>query len=273
VLDSSGIQEAGFMWGHNHWIGSEQGCVAAQTPLSITLSDRYRRNMKPNLVKAMAPFDVGFRMVYAQHQSAWQVEMKFLSENILHIGVCVPQSCSNGELFNLTERYFDERIIQAQDIFEFRPNVLQVKDLQLTENFWSKPSIFIISITVALTAIMVYLAQCREQKVNEEKACLSSESPNATTYTPVLMNGHYSPAPKAPSTTAAAPNDDERMKETAPKPKSTPIHTSSSLSVPPPAKDTFMDKVIDSFNVRRNLATVFRTDIGPQSLPVICGIK
>lgn len=68
------------MWGHNHWIGSEQGCVAAQTPLSITLSDRYRRNMKPNLVKAMAPFDVGFRMVYAQHQSAWQVEMKFLSE-------------------------------------------------------------------------------------------------------------------------------------------------------------------------------------------------
>ncbi|XP_062553181.1 uncharacterized protein LOC134218266 [Armigeres subalbatus] len=275
VLDSSGIQEAGFMWGHNHWIGSEQGCLAAQTPLSITLSDRYRRNMKPNLVKALAPFDVGFRMVYAQHQSAWQVEMKFLSENILHIGVCVPQSCSNGELFNLTERFFEERIIQAQDIFEFRPNVLQVKDLQLTEEFWSKPSLFIISITVALTAIMVYLAQCREQKGNEEKpsqrsTITPSEPPSVTTYSPTQMNGHYSAAPKAPSNGTVAPNDDERMKETTPKPKHAPTQ-SSSPAFPP--KDTFMDKVIDSFNVRRNLATVFRTDIGPQSLPVICGFK
>lgn len=65
-------------------------------------------------------------------------------QNVLHIGVCVPRSCSNGELFNLTERYFDEGIVQAQDIFEFQPNVLQVKDLQLGDHFWFKPSVFVI---------------------------------------------------------------------------------------------------------------------------------
>lgn len=80
MLDASGVQEPGFIWGHNHWIGSEKGCEAAREPLSITVSDRYRRVMKPNLVAAMAPFDVGYRMVYARHQSAWQIEMKFQSE-------------------------------------------------------------------------------------------------------------------------------------------------------------------------------------------------
>ncbi|XP_055629857.1 nose resistant to fluoxetine protein 6-like [Toxorhynchites rutilus septentrionalis] len=264
VLDASGTQAPGFMWGHNHWIGSEKGCDAARSPLSITLSNRYRRNMKPNLVTAMAPFDVNYRMVYARHQSAWQVEMKFLSENILHIGVCVPQSCSNGELLNLTGRYFDEGIIQAQDIFEFKPDVLQVKDMKLAENFWNKKSVLVIGICTAATLMVVLLAHNREQKANEHKPSTISDG-NDSTYSPVLKGtpGSYLSSGLTTTTATTAANDDERMKETKVEAPAT-----ERAEVP-----SFADKVIDSFNVRRNLAIVFRTDIGPQSLPVICGIK
>ncbi|XP_053687195.1 nose resistant to fluoxetine protein 6-like [Sabethes cyaneus] len=261
VLDSSGTQEPGFMSGHNHWIGSEKGCESARTPLSITLSDRYRRNMKPNLVTALAPFDVDYRMVHARHQSAWQLEMKFLSENILHIGLCVPRSCSNGELFNLTARYFDERVINCQDIYEFKPDVLQVKDLQLTENFWSKPSVLVIGISLAVTALMVFLAQTREQKEN-----VANQSPmveqNKLTYSAVPNGGNL-------DSSAGVPNDDEQMKET-PTASAGAAAAAASAKVP---SSSFAGKVIQSFNVRRNLAAVFRTDIGPRSLPVICGIK
>ncbi|XP_052873848.1 nose resistant to fluoxetine protein 6-like [Anopheles cruzii] len=204
VLDSSGSQEPGFMWGHNHWIGSEKGCESTRSPLSITLSDRYRRNMKPNLVSALAPFELDYRIVFAKHHSAWQVEMKFQSENILHIGVCIPRSCTNDELHNLTARYFDENIVLAQDIYEFKPNVLHVKNTSLERAFWTKPSIFIIGVSTAVTLAMIYLAHSREQHTEE---------------------------------------------------------------------GTFIDRVIDSFNLRKNLTTIFRTDTGPQSLPVICGIK
>lgn len=38
-------------------------------------------------------------------------------------------------------------------------------------------------------------------------------------------------------------------------------------------ESTFTERVIDSFNLRKNLNTIFRTDSGPQSLPVICGMK
>ncbi|XP_050094113.1 nose resistant to fluoxetine protein 6-like [Anopheles aquasalis] len=206
VLDASGSQEPGFMWGHNHWIGSEKGCEATRAPLSITLTDRYRRTMKPNLVSSLAPFELDYRIVFAKHQSAWQVEIKFQSENILHVGLCIPRSCSNDELHNLTARYFDESIVLAQDLYEFKPNVLEVKHTTLDRGFWMKPSVFILGAAIVFTLAMVYLAHVREQR---------SEQVNAT----------------------------------------------------------FLDNVIDSFNLRRNLATIFRTDSAPQSLPVICGMK
>ncbi|XP_058121639.1 O-acyltransferase like protein-like [Anopheles ziemanni] len=234
VLDSSGSQESGFMWGHNHWIGSEKGCEATQSPLSITLSDRYRRNMKPNLVSALAPFELDYRIVFAKHQSAWQVEVKFQSENILHIGVCIPRSCSNDELHNLTARYFDENVVLAQDIYEFKPNVLHVKNTTLDRAFWTKPSVFIIGISLTFTLLMVYLAHSREQRSIEGKSHRRADESRATT------EGSNT-APPMPSS-----GDED---------------------------STFTDKVIDSFNLRKNLATIFRTDTGPQSLPVICGMK
>ncbi|XP_035904568.1 nose resistant to fluoxetine protein 6-like [Anopheles stephensi] len=231
VLDASGSQEPGFMWGHNHWIGSEKGCESTRTPLSITLSDRYRRNMKRNLVTALAPFELDYRIVFAKHQSAWQVDVKFQSENILHIGVCIPRSCTNDELHNLTARYFDENLVLAQDIYEFKPNVLHVKNTALDRAFWSKPSVFIIGLSLAFTLLMVYLAHSREQRLLEEK-----------------NNNHTTGPTTVPGVAASA---DGGLAE----------------------ESTFLDRVIDSFNLRKNLNTIFRTDTGPQSLPVICGMK
>ncbi|XP_055608039.1 uncharacterized protein LOC129755528 [Uranotaenia lowii] len=275
ILDASGTPEPGFMWGHNHWIGSEKGCESARSPLSITRSDRYQRHMNPNLIAALAPFEVDFRIVHARHQSAWQVEMKFMSENILHIGLCVPRSCSNGELHNLTARYFDEGVIQAQDIFEFKPDVLQVKDMQLPDHFWTKPSVFIIGISFIVTGLMVLLAYNRDQKELEyERSCKNLNCPKQPTTTNGVNPGTYSLAPKHTEATTAngavAPNDDERMKET---PANTPASAPVTKNGAAPRPTSFAAKVIDSFNVRKNLIAVFETDIGPQSLPVICGIK
>ncbi|XP_053674198.1 nose resistant to fluoxetine protein 6-like [Anopheles nili] len=234
VLDASGSQEPGFMWGHNHWIGSEKGCQTTRSPLSITLSDRYRRNMKRNLVSALAPFDFEYRMVFAKHRSAWQVEVKFQSENILHIGVCIPRSCTNDELHNLTARYFDENLVLAQDIYEFKPNVLHVKNTTLGHTFWAKPSVFIIGIVLAFTLLMVYLAHIKEQRAMEEK------NNNVTT----TVTGSNTP----PASSIIPPNGH-------------------------PDESTFTERIIDSFNLRKNLNTIFRTESGPQSLPVISGMK
>ncbi len=129
--------------GHNNWIGSPKECEAVQRALYITLSDRYHRNMKPNLVQSIAPFDVEYRMVYAKHHSPWQIEMKFMIENMLHIGLCLPKSCTNDEIFNLTRKYFNNRLVDVQVMYEIDADVVEVKDMKLRENFFLKKSVII----------------------------------------------------------------------------------------------------------------------------------
>lgn len=80
VLDSSGSKNAGFLWGQNYWLGSQDGCEAVQEPVYITLSDQYERAMKKGLINDLAPYEMDYRVVYIRHDSPWQVEIKFMTE-------------------------------------------------------------------------------------------------------------------------------------------------------------------------------------------------
>lgn len=120
--------------------------------------------MHSNLWSAIAPFDIGYRMIYAEHRSPWQVQVEFFLEKavsvvffyshfvivfsikfkffwnylrvkkILHIGLCLPISCSNEEIANLTQDLFNATILDAQIMHDLQPNVLKVKDLNPKTN-------------------------------------------------------------------------------------------------------------------------------------------
>lgn len=149
VLDASAQIGSGFLLGNNHWLGSRRGCESVNTAFHVTLSDRFERLMKPDLLYDIAPFDVDYRMVYAKHRSPWQIEIKFHTENLLHIGLCLPLSCSNSELHNLTQDYLNSRLLDVQDVYEFESEVLQVKDLKLRSNFFTKKSVILARLVVA----------------------------------------------------------------------------------------------------------------------------
>lgn len=78
VIDSSGTPEPGWVMGHNFWLGSIQGCEAVRKPHKITISSRFERNMHDDLLRAKAPFDINYRVVYASHKSPWQIQVEFL---------------------------------------------------------------------------------------------------------------------------------------------------------------------------------------------------
>lgn len=116
---------------------------------------------------------------------------------------------------------------------------------------------------------MVFLAQSREQKA-ETKDNKQHQPQLYTSYSPLPNNGGER---SSNGTGGLAHNnnnadDDDQMKETLKRPATVVAPAAVAVKV-----SSFTDKVIDSFNVRKNLASVFRTDIGPQALPVICGIK
>lgn len=78
MIDSSARSQPGFVLGNNFWLGSIKGCAAIKEPFRLTLSNRFHRDMKPNLLYAKAPFDIEYRMVYAKHKSPWQIQVEFL---------------------------------------------------------------------------------------------------------------------------------------------------------------------------------------------------
>lgn len=115
---------------------------------------------------------------------------------------------------------------------------------------------------------MVFLAQSREQKAETK----DNKQPQLyTSYSP-LPNNAGERSSNGTGTGLVHNNnnnaDDDQMKETLKRPTAVVAPAAVAVKV-----SSFTDKVIDSFNVRKNLASVFRTDIGPQALPVICGIK
>lgn len=170
------MPEPGFVLGQNFWLGSMKGCAAVQKPPPLTISNRFQRFMHADLLTATAPFKIDYRMVYAEHRSPLQIQVEFVLEKIviiyfklyvykyfgrdkktnnlltfsfdmifyfqkiLHIGLCIPVSCSNDQIRNLTQEYFDDEFQDTQIINDYQPNVLEVKDLHPSINYMEKTS-------------------------------------------------------------------------------------------------------------------------------------
>ncbi|XP_055378337.1 nose resistant to fluoxetine protein 6-like, partial [Condylostylus longicornis] len=118
VLDASGVKKPGFLWGNSFWFGSKEGCDAVQNPVYITLSDQLKRTMKMGLIGDLAPFAMEYRIVYIKHNSPWQVENKVQTEGIIHVGLCIPKSCSNNEIHNITQNYIEQDIYTETNLYE-----------------------------------------------------------------------------------------------------------------------------------------------------------
>lgn len=158
VLDASAHKESGFLWGHNFWLGSPRGCEAVQQPVSITLSDMYERTMKTGLLDSVAPFALEYRVVYLNHNSPWQVEIKFMTERIVHVGLCLPKSCTSPEIHNMTQSFFDNEQSEESRVLSLHPEVIRVKDMKVSEKFFKKMSLKLLVGVLTFTILMLTAA-------------------------------------------------------------------------------------------------------------------
>lgn len=122
--------------------------------------------MDPNLFVEVAPFEVEMRYVYVEHYSPYQgtyltpcikivkfnipfkVQLKVMPESTLHLGLCLPKSCTNGQIYVLLQDLFTSK--EIKDELKLQLNVLRVKDLQLDQHFFSKSSVLLF-----MTAVFV----------------------------------------------------------------------------------------------------------------------
>lgn len=70
-----------------------------------------------------------------------KAEIKMMSENVLHLGLCLPKSCSNRQVHDLVQKYFSSTDLQQE--FGLQAKVLQVKVLQFNPQFFLQKSFLI----------------------------------------------------------------------------------------------------------------------------------
>ncbi|XP_017124372.1 nose resistant to fluoxetine protein 6 [Drosophila elegans] len=159
VLDASGTKPSGFVFGQNYWLGSREACRGVQGPVGITLSRNYERVMHYSILTQSAPFEMDYRVIYLRHRSPWQVEIKVMSEQVLHIGLCLPSACASEEVKQLARDYVAGGSFAEDDIFDMQPEVLYMKDLKLSERFYQRLTFRLVVATVLVTGALMLCAQ------------------------------------------------------------------------------------------------------------------
>ncbi|XP_055307399.1 uncharacterized protein LOC129571608, partial [Sitodiplosis mosellana] len=249
ALDASAMPVPGFVLGHNFWMGSIQGCQAVQNPLPLTISHRFTRFSHSDLWSATAPFDIGYRMVYAEHRSPFQVQVEFFLETnkILHVGLCLPRSCSNGEIANLTQEFFDSSILSAQIMHDHQPNVLQVKDLNAKTNLMDKWSFRLIGFCVGFTLLMMVIAHIREGSKYDE-AMKTRHLVETRTETNDIVSSSLVTAPS--SNSPDCPRTSTPMK-------------------------LFLDEIVECYSLRKNIRMLASANAkkAADAVPIVDGLK
>ncbi|XP_073848850.1 nose resistant to fluoxetine protein 6-like isoform X2 [Musca autumnalis] len=181
ALDASGTKPPGFLFGHNYWFGSKDGCEAVRKPVGITLSANHPRIMKLGIITDVAPFNMEYRVVYLRHHSPWQVEIKLMTEQIIHVGLCLPTSCETEEIQNLMTDYIKEGHYIENDIYDIQPEVMYVKDLKMPSDIFERESFKLLSVCVAFILAMVLLASyLRSRPQTDAKSHVNENDATAT---------------------------------------------------------------------------------------------
>jgi len=115
--------------------------------------------MHYSILTQSAPFRMDYRVIYLRHRSPWQVEIKVMSEQVLHIGLCLPSSCGSEEVKQLARDYVAGGSFAEDDIFDMKPEVLYMKDLQLSERFYQRLTFRLVVAAILVTGALMLCAQ------------------------------------------------------------------------------------------------------------------
>uniref|UniRef100_A0A1B0CRE8 Nose resistant-to-fluoxetine protein N-terminal domain-containing protein n=1 Tax=Lutzomyia longipalpis TaxID=7200 RepID=A0A1B0CRE8_LUTLO len=164
ALDASATTPEAYMWSSNFWLGSRQECNSLTEHIDLTLTDEPTTE---ELVYATPPFAVDYRVIYLNISTTLQIDAKFNVRPLLHLGLCLPQSCSNSQIFKAVERYTQQRPTNAFATYHIQPKVIAVKTPSLPVSLLFRPEVIAL---VVLCSIIMTLMIIRGLSVGASEA-------------------------------------------------------------------------------------------------------
>ncbi|KAJ6641361.1 Nose resistant to fluoxetine protein 6 [Pseudolycoriella hygida] len=127
ILDANPNVPSSFINGDNFWFVPSRLCDGINSPMAISLSDHIPKMMRSDLLNSTSPIKVQQRMIYANFTSDMQVDSNFHIKPIIHIGLCVPKSCTEDEIVKATQKFLNKNEISLQQIFQVNLTVIGTK--------------------------------------------------------------------------------------------------------------------------------------------------
>ncbi|GAB0097444.1 hypothetical protein DMENIID0001_130810 [Sergentomyia squamirostris] len=124
MLDASGDVEHRFIWQNVFWLGSREFCSGINAHIPVYLEKKSPDILK--LVNESPPFEVDYRLIYGDIKSKYQILYEKIMSTILHLGLCVPISCSNDDILIMSRKYFEESTVSP--FFDMSVNFTRVKN-------------------------------------------------------------------------------------------------------------------------------------------------
>ncbi|XP_046811025.1 uncharacterized protein LOC111688647 isoform X2 [Lucilia cuprina] len=152
VLDSFGSAPKTFTWGNYFWFGTPDLCADLNDPFTISLS-----HSQPPIFNATSPFPVQFFVVYLNFTTPYYIDIKLPFENLIHLGLCLPKSCSVSKISFYTDIYFQKELFQMQRNFKLKMKALDAKAAHFSWKYIIQTgSILFITILITTTLLAIF---------------------------------------------------------------------------------------------------------------------
>ncbi|XP_003394659.2 nose resistant to fluoxetine protein 6 [Bombus terrestris] len=181
ALDTSGVPSGGFVIGNNHWLGDQESCKLFSENRTAFLSEKIRKNnsiyRNPN--EEYSSFEFRFFIARARHNSTVQYHVEVEDEDLVTLGLCLPASCSIGDVATMLDKVFRNETLFIGKLFSIHFKLIEVSDL-VDDHQWlhSAKMISIIGVLLSLCATVIaatlYDVFVHRKRLNKERGRLIS---------------------------------------------------------------------------------------------------
>ncbi|XP_043475080.1 nose resistant to fluoxetine protein 6-like [Leptopilina heterotoma] len=186
MLDSSGEPRPGFIYGNNYWLGIRSQCYDSTNKSPMILSERIKLNnsLFRNVKEEFPPFDVHYFVAYFTHNSTLQYHVTLPNENIITLGLCLPATCTMGEIGLILNKTFQERTLLIGDLYKADFKLVEIKDLTEDKLLMSARRIFILIVFSFMLLLMLMgtiydvLVHQRYLKIGKKFVCFENNIAN-----------------------------------------------------------------------------------------------
>ncbi|XP_059611828.1 nose resistant to fluoxetine protein 6-like [Phlebotomus argentipes] len=156
MLDSSGDFEPNFMFQNVFWLGSRDFCHGINAPLPVYLEQRTREAER--IINDVPPFGLEYRLLYGDIRSPHQIHYEKIITTVLHLGLCVPKTCSDEDVLRMSQMYFDEH--RVNPIFEMTVNFTHARNVQFGWNVYTD-WIFMLTLGIIIAIVLAHVVSSK----------------------------------------------------------------------------------------------------------------